>query len=82
MVEKSQYLSDLTAFRELYREERRGLVANALRERKANGDGGLWGAELRAVQEILDAIDRAITDEKRLAPTDPVAFSVPAEIVR
>ncbi|TGT42613.1 hypothetical protein [Mesorhizobium sp. M8A.F.Ca.ET.165.01.1.1] len=76
MAENKQ-LSELMAFRQIYVEERRKLVETALFLRKANGDGGLHGAGLSSIQEILDAIDRAIMDEQRIAMDPPVPTSVP-----
>ena len=68
MAEKNQHIEDLQKFREVYVAERRREVRTALELREANGDGGLWGDKIKALQEIIEAIDAAIKDENSLRP--------------
>ena len=64
-------VEQLEAFREVLVEERRRLVATALDLRRQNGDSGgeNWGPQVKAIQEQIEAVDRAIADEKKLSPS-------------
>lgn len=62
--ELSAYES-LRKFRELLVEERRRIVRVALETHAARGQGGgLQGANFHAVQEQIESVDRALTEEE------------------
>ncbi|MCQ8872486.1 hypothetical protein NP945_11705 [Mesorhizobium sp. LMG17149] len=69
MDDKNQHLEDLQEFRAIYVSERRNQIRTALDLRKSNGDGGMWGQQLKALQEIIEAVDRAIADEQDAEPS-------------
>ncbi|MCR5856582.1 hypothetical protein [Mesorhizobium sp. J428] len=69
MTDFSNPLTNLRTFRDIYVEERRREVRTALELRKTNGEGGLWGAKVREIQIIIEAIDKAIADEEALQPS-------------
>jgi len=63
-------LEDLRAFRALLVEERRRVIAEALEIAATAGHGGpnrvkgAHGLELKALQEQIEAVDKAIQDEE------------------
>jgi len=63
------YVGPLEKFRAVLVEERRRIVSTALELREANGEGGLWGADVQRLQEQIEAVDRAIKDEENLRPS-------------
>jgi hypothetical protein len=64
-------LEDLRSFRTLLVEERRRVIADALEVAKSAGHGGpgrlkgAHGLELKALQEQIEAVDKAIDDEEK-----------------
>lgn len=80
------HIERLEAFREILVATRREGVRNVLHTRDAmqasgfqigDSDGSSFGAELKGLQEQLEAVDRAIEDERRLAiafPDDTTAI--------
>ena len=69
------HVERLEAFREILVAARREGVRNVLQTRDAmrasgfqikDSDGSNYGAELKVLQEEIEAVDRAIEDEKRL----------------
>ena len=72
------HVERLGEFREILVATRREGVRNVHHTRDAmrasgfqigDSDGSSYGAELKALQEEIEALDRAIEDEKRLALT-------------
>lgn len=61
----------LEELRTIHVEERRRLVSVAVDLRQTNKEGGLWGAQVAAIQSQIEAIDRAIADERKLEPQGP-----------
>ncbi|TIN98641.1 MAG: hypothetical protein E5Y06_01495 [Mesorhizobium sp.] len=70
------HVERLEEFREILIATRREGVRNVHHTRDAmrasgfqigDSDGSSYGAELKALQEEIEAVDRAIEDEKRLA---------------
>lgn len=70
------HVERLGEFREILVATRREGVRNVHHTRDAmrasgfqigNSDGSSYGAQLQALQEQIEAVDRAIEDEKRLA---------------
>ncbi|WP_146056357.1 hypothetical protein [Methylobacterium sp. V23] len=69
MTDRANPVKDLEDFRKVLVNERRVRVATALDLRDANGgEGGLWGSDVKSLQEQIGAIDRAIEDETKLIP--------------
>ncbi len=71
------HIERLAEFREILVATRREGVRNVHHTRDAmrasgfqigDSDGSTYGAELKVLQEEIEAVDRAIEDEKRLAP--------------
>ena len=65
MAEKTP-LEELEAFRQIHLEERRRIVRTALELRETNKEGGLHGEQLARAQGWIEAVDRAIEDERKL----------------
>ncbi|MFK0691694.1 hypothetical protein ACFX5Q_26330 [Mesorhizobium sp. IMUNJ 23033] len=72
------HVERLGEFREILVATRREGIRNVHHTRDAmrasgfqigDSDGSSYGAELKALQEEIEAVDRAIEDEKRLALT-------------
>lgn len=70
------HIERLEAFREVLVATRREGIRNVLQTRDAmrasgfqigDGEGSSFGAELKGLQEQIEAVDRAVEDEKRLA---------------
>jgi hypothetical protein len=70
------HVERLEEFREILVATRREGVRNVHHTRDAmrasgfqigDSDGAIYGAELKALQEEIEAVDRAIEDEKRLS---------------
>ncbi|MBD0417482.1 hypothetical protein [Oryzicola mucosus] len=66
MFAKNQHIEDARALRDIYVLERRKKIAAALDRHRANGEGGLFGGEVKTFQEIIEALDRVIRDEGAL----------------
>ena len=73
------HVERLEEFREILVATRREGIRNVLHTRDAmqasgfqiqGSDGSSYGAELKAIQEEIETVDRAIQDEKRLALDD------------
>jgi hypothetical protein len=62
-------INNLKIMRAMLVEERRKVVAVGLSLREHNGEGGLRGAEIKILQEQIEAVDRAIKDEESLQPS-------------
>jgi hypothetical protein len=76
MATAHDHITRLEAFREILVASRREGVRNVHHTRRAmeasgfqieESDGAAYGAELKVLQDEIDAVDRAIEDEKRLA---------------
>ena len=70
------HIERLEAFREILVATRREGIRNVLHTRDAmqasgfqiqGSDGSSYGAQLKVLQEQIEAVDRAIDEEKRLA---------------
>jgi RNA polymerase-binding transcription factor DksA len=70
------HIERLEEFREILVATRREGIRNVLQTRDAmqasgfqiqGSDGSSYGAELKALQEEIEAVDRALEEEKRLA---------------
>lgn len=66
MSQGNDPVNALRTFRAMHVEERRRIVSEALESAKAMSEGVALGAGLRAVQEQIDMIDRALADERQL----------------
>lgn len=71
--DSEQYVKSLQDLRELHVAERRQAAKTSAELRAANGDGGLFGDQVKRQQEIIEAIDRAIADEMMLPSKPPTA---------
>lgn len=75
MADQPTPIEDLKVFRDLLVTERRNIVRTALELREANDRGQPtalakgWGADIRGLQDQIEAVDRAISDEERLEPS-------------
>lgn len=67
MAETNEYIEGLKEMRSWYLEQRRKKVSTALELRKANGDGGMWAIEVSQANNAIEALDKAIEHEKKLA---------------
>jgi hypothetical protein len=67
MSEQPSPVEELEAFREILVEQRRQVVRIALRS-KSGTEG--FGASLKAAQDEIEAVDRAVADERRIASPD------------
>jgi hypothetical protein len=76
MVTGNAHLDEMVEFRQIYLEQRRQLISKALAVRHTTGGGGLYGEELKALQDCIEAIDRAIMDERSLLGLGPPTFGV------
>jgi hypothetical protein len=74
------HIERLAAFREILLATRREGIRNVLHTRDAmqasgfqigDSDGSSYGPELKGLQEQIEAVDRAIEDERRLAIAFP-----------
>lgn len=64
-------VEQLQALRALMVEERRRRVAVALEIHRANGEGAeRWGPDLMAIQEHIEAVERALVDENGLSSSN------------
>ncbi len=78
MTNAGSPLEKLAAFKMILVERRRQIVETAIDSRHSTtpqggepdpGAGSAWGAEFLAVQQQIDAVDRAMADEKSFAAT-------------
>jgi hypothetical protein len=65
------YVSDLQKVRDAHVRERRRIVRQAIELAEANKSpiGANWGQDVMHHQAIIEAIDRAIDDEKKNTPS-------------
>ncbi len=82
MANPSSPYEQLIAFKMILTERRRKIVTAALDHRTSNtmqngevdpGEGSVWGLEFLDVQLQIDAVDRALADEKAAASTEAYA---------
>jgi hypothetical protein len=65
MSEELSPVDALKAFRDILVDERRRIIREALVIQKENGSGGAsFAPNLSTIQEHIEAVDRAITDEE------------------